>query len=211
MSKIGIVSDSGLFQEGVIKALQNKLTDYEIVAYCPSQYQTIHNKSALPDLLIIEANDNLDFKLFDHIYKNQKLKVSALIHNIDNELLRELFKLELQGYFSNEMSINELTLAIKNILNGKHYIHPDLSYILLNDYRKSPYQGANQPVGILTEREWDVLQLIVKGNNNSSISELLSISEKTVKSHVSSILNKLQVPDRLNAVLYAIKMKWFVL
>ena len=86
-----------------------------------------------------------------------------------------------------------------------------LSPVLLNDYIKTTYNKVKRPNGILTEREWEILEQIVKGNKNSDIAEKLFMSEKTVKNHLLSIFKKLNVTDRTNAVLLAVKNNWFAL
>jgi two-component system response regulator DegU len=68
--------------------------------------------------------------------------------------------------------------------------------------------GVSRPLHLLTRRECEVLQLLADGNSNRGISEALFISEKTVKNHVSAILQKMDVNDRTQAVVVAIKKGW---
>lgn len=208
MPNIAIITSSGLFREGICKILQRRLTQYKFTVYSPEDYQLLTNLSHRPDLLIIDVQINMDIiKLIDYYTNQIDFQIAVWIANPDEDMLKELFRQGLNGYFYEDMSEHELVFAIKEILNGENYIHPKAAQILLNIYQKKPRQTDNT----LTKREWDVLDLMVKGKNNRTISENLAISEKTVKNHVSAILRKLNVSDRLNAVLYALRMKWFVL
>ncbi|WP_235182989.1 response regulator transcription factor [Gracilibacillus boraciitolerans] len=62
---------------------------------------------------------------------------------------------------------------------------------------------------MFTRREWEVMELLTQGYSNQRISNQLYITDKTVKNHISSILRKLEVPDRTNAVLTVLRNKWF--
>ncbi len=76
-------------------------------------------------------------------------------------------------------------------------------------YRALNKREQHRPVGVFTNREWDVMSLLIQGYSNEKIGNHLYITEKTVKNHISSILRKLNVPDRTNAVLAALKNEWF--
>lgn len=106
------------------------------------------------------------------------------------------------------MDLKEISLAIERILQHKEYVHPYFSNIILQKYLEIIERKNTRPNGILTNREWEVLDDMVRGLQNDDIAKHLSISSKTVKNHVSSILKKLQVKDRTNAVVTAIRNHW---
>ncbi|MCF3943840.1 LuxR C-terminal-related transcriptional regulator [Oceanobacillus sp. APA_J-2(6-2)] len=70
---------------------------------------------------------------------------------------------------------------------------------------------VQRPIGLLTRREWEVLGELIQGCQNEEIAMNLNISDKTVKNHITSILSKLRVKDRTNAVLLALRERWFYL
>jgi len=103
------------------------------------------------------------------------------------------------GYLLKDTSSDELCNAIKAAAAGQVQIEPRAMARLMREVR-----APDNPEP-LTERETDVLRLLAQGQSNKEIAHNLSVSEKTVKSHVSSILRKLDVPSRTQAALYAVR------
>jgi two-component system, NarL family, response regulator LiaR len=119
-----------------------------------------------------------------------------------------------QGYLLKDIPPNELVQAVRSAYLGKVQLHPDIARTLMAAVatRESPPAAptpsahfAPAPPDELTERELEVLRLIAAGLNNRQIADRLVISEKTVKTHVSSILGKLRVEDRTQAAVYALR------
>src|SRR6478735_2669072 len=105
------------------------------------------------------------------------------------------------------------------VAEGGSYLHPKVTHSLVKEYRRLAAQGQSssyphepieirRPLHLLTRRECEVLQLLADGKSNRGIGEALYISEKTVKNHVSNILQKMNVNDRTQAVVVAIKNGW---
>lgn len=114
-----------------------------------------------------------------------------------------------QGYLLKDIPPRELVQAVREACLGKVQLHPEVARKLMAvAAAREPAQPApasgNAGEG-LTEREKEVLSLIAEGRNNHEIAEKLVISEKTVKTHVSNILNKLHVDDRTQAAIYALR------
>ena len=160
-------------------------------------------------LLIIDSESHLDLENVKEFYAPKGVKIATWISNIEHHQLERLFKLGLDGYLYSEMEELDLVHAVDYMLRGKVYIHPSLCAILLNQYVQLSSDKVSRPDGLLTPREWDVLALIVKGYKNKDIAKRLYVSSRTVNNHVASILKKLNVPDKTNAALYAIKNKWY--
>jgi DNA-binding NarL/FixJ family response regulator len=117
-----------------------------------------------------------------------------------------------QGYLLKDIHPDDLVQAVREAYQGKVQLHPDIARKLMSAVAAaSPPQtqpGASQAApgpDQLTEREREVLKLIAEGRNNREIAESLIISEKTVKTHVSSILGKLGLEDRTQAAIWALK------
>ena len=116
-----------------------------------------------------------------------------------------------QGYLLKDIPPNELVQAVRAAYLGKVQLHPDIARMLLTAVatREPPSALPASPAPAtpddLTERELEVLRLIAAGLNNRQIADRLVISEKTVKTHVSSILGKLHVEDRTQAAVYALR------
>lgn len=117
-----------------------------------------------------------------------------------------------------EIDTDSLLEAIKVVYDGGSYLHPKVTHNLVQEYRKLVEDRENKsglerieyrkPLHLLTRRECQVLQLLSEGQSNRKIAETLVISEKTVKNHVSNILQKMKVNDRTQAVVKAIKNGW---
>jgi DNA-binding NarL/FixJ family response regulator/predicted Ser/Thr protein kinase len=109
-----------------------------------------------------------------------------------------------QGYLLKDIPPHDLVQAVREAHQGKAQLHPDVAKKLMSAVAAPP-AAPPSPEADLTERELEVLRLIAQGLNNQQIAQKLTISEKTVKTHVSNILGKLQVEDRTQAAIYALK------
>src|SRR5699024_5953398 len=142
-------------------------------------------------------------------------KVMILSIHDDESYVTHALKTGASGYMLKEMDSDELIEAVKIVADGGSYIHPKVTHKLVNEYRRIVNSGSKgmgyqqpevqMPLHLLTSRECEVLQLLSDGKSNRSIGDALFISEKTVKNHVSNILQKMNVNDRTQAVVTAIK------
>ena len=113
-----------------------------------------------------------------------------------------------QGYLLKDIAPNDLVQAVRAAYLGQVQLHPDIARKLMSAVAATEAPPALQPAAPfaeLTEREVEVLRLIAGGLNNHEIADALVISEKTVKTHVSSILSKLHLEDRTQAAIYALR------
>lgn len=128
------------------------------------------------------------------------VKVIALTSFKEDDLMQKTLQAGAIGYLFKNVSADELVRAIRAAHAGKPVLAPEAAQALIHAVTHP------QPIGFdLTDREHDVLNLMVKGYNNPQIAEHLVISRSTVKFHVSSILSKLGVTSRTEAVALAIQ------
>ncbi|WP_272914942.1 MULTISPECIES: response regulator transcription factor [Sediminibacillus] len=207
-----VVKNRCLLRDGIINVLMNKYPSHSVKAVSYSECRSLMQGGEPVDLLIVDIDTDSHSVMEMIEWQQQKgEKVIVWTANPDISRLNDWFQKGLDGYFFNGMQPEELSNGVDCVLDGNVYVHPKLSTVLLQDYLKISNKVAEQPVGILTEREWNVLELLTKGFSNDKIAKFLFITEKTVKNHVSSIFRKLGVPDRTNAVLYALRQRWFYL
>lgn len=211
MTKVAIVKDSDLLRGKIIHTLQEEIPAYDLVVYDSSGYDSLYTSNLDLDVIIIDMNANIDYYNLIDFYLQKDVKIAVWGYEDKSEELIQLFKLGLHGYLYNEMETRELIFSIRVIMDGSQYIDPHLAPILLNDYLKIANKKPDRPEGVLTDREWQVLELIVKGEKNCTIGDQLYISYKTVTNHVASIFRKLHVSDRTSAALLAVKKKWIIL
>lgn len=132
---------------------------------------------------------------------NPQVKIIALTSFTDNEnLLQEALAAGASGYFFKDVSVDELSDAVHRVVQGDVALASEATRMLV----KATTTPAVQEVH-LTDREKEVLELMVSGQNNREIAEVLVISRATVKFHVSSILSKLGVSTRTEAVAIAVQ------
>jgi NarL family two-component system response regulator LiaR len=130
-------------------------------------------------------------------------RVLVLSSFLDDERLFPAVRAGAAGYLLKDVEPQELVRAIRTVHGGEALLHPAVAARLMEEFA----DGSPPPpdAADLTSREQEVLTLIARGLPNKLIARELSISEKTVKTHVSSILGKLGLTDRTQAALYAVR------
>lgn len=163
-------------------------------------------KTVVPDILLLDINmpkkNGLDVLA---AIKKQKINTKVIILTVHNEVdyLIKAIDLGVDGYMLKDLPSSELMKAIDSVFKGEQYIQPDLIPLFNNRLISRDIDSAK--VDSLTSREMEVLILIAKGMFNKEIADSLDISERTVKNHISNIFKKIEVADRTQAAVFAIK------
>ncbi|MDQ0227151.1 response regulator transcription factor [Metabacillus niabensis] len=221
-TKIVIIDDHQLFREGVKRILDFE-PSFEVVAEGDDGEEALEIvETHKPDVVIMDINMpkvNGVEATKQLIEANPEAKVIILSIHDDENYVTHALKTGARGYLLKEMDADTLIDAVKVVADGGSYLHPRVTHNLVNEFRRlatANGQASNQPLQpeirrplhILTRRECEVLQMLADGKSNRGIGEALFISEKTVKNHVSNILQKMNVNDRTQAVVVAIKNGW---
>lgn len=220
MTRIIIIDDHQLFREGVKRILEFE-ESFEVVAEGNDGSDIISlYRDYLPDVVLMDINmpgkNGVDATK-ELIQEFPDAKVIMLSIHDDESYVTHALKSGAFGYMLKEMDADEIVEAIKVVANGGSYLHPKVTKNLVAEFRRlSEHENKGnfhqteirRPFHLLTKRECEVLQLLTDGQSNRAIGETLFISEKTVKNHVSSILQKMNVNDRTQAVVTAIKNGW---
>ena len=138
---------------------------------------------------------------------NKDIKIVILTsHNDDQEVLNSL-KAGANAYCSKEINPKRLIQVIQSVLDGAAWFDPSISHVVLSAATNSQSDEVHKPLKDynLTSRETQILKLITEGYSNNEIANELYVSINTTKAHVASILQKLEVDDRLQAALKALK------
>ncbi|HSH25288.1 MAG TPA: response regulator transcription factor [Massilibacterium sp.] len=220
MNNIAIIDDHQLFREGIRQILiQDQSSDVQSFG---SQSLSIQDVISIePNLILLDdAISENPFKLIRLFHKklpNTKIVMMTIVPEYERVL--KALDLGVDGYILKDTDIETLYQCLSIVDNGENYIHHKISNILLEEYRKitssNTYQAQERnelaycpPYHLLSKRECEILQLLSEGLSNRAIGHELSISEMTVKNHVSNIMKKINVRDRTGAVLKAIKEGW---
>ena len=129
-------------------------------------------------------------------------KVIVLTSFADDEKVFPAVKAGAAGYLLKDAQPQELAQAIRTVHRGEALLHPSIAAKLMREYAGGEPRAKSD---LLTERELEVLRHLARGMSNKEIAKSLVLSEKTVKTHVSNILRKLDLADRTQAALYAVK------
>ncbi|MGE0978864.1 response regulator [Bacillus cereus] len=135
------------------------------------------------------------------------VKVIVLTSFSDQAHVLPALRAGASGYILKDVEPDQLVEAIRSAYKGNIQLHPDIANALLSQMLpvEEKEEEPSIQVDVLTARENEVLQLLAKGMSNKEVASVLVITEKTVKAHVSSILSKLNLSDRTQAALYAVK------
>ncbi|MBZ5750835.1 MULTISPECIES: response regulator [Metabacillus] len=222
-TKIVIIDDHQLFREGVKRILDFE-PSFEVVAEGDDGEDALAIVDAhKPDVVIMDINMpkvNGVEATKQLIEADAETKIIILSIHDDENYVTHALKTGARGYLLKEMDADTLIEAVKVVAEGGSYLHPKVTHNLVNEFRRLATSNGQdvlnqrlqpeirRPLHILTRRECEVLQMLADGKSNRGIGEALFISEKTVKNHVSNILQKMSVNDRTQAVVVAIKNGW---
>ena len=205
--EIIIADDHMMIREGLKQLLELDGT-MKVIAEANDGEECLNllNKKIHPDILLLDINmpKKNGIEVLEYIKQN-KIPVKVLILTVHNEVeyLLKAVDIGIDGYLLKDSSYDELKEAIDVVISGNTYIQPSL-LPALNESMED-YALDKEKIEWLTKRELDVLRLISEGCSNKKISDELTISERTVKNHISNIFKKIDVSDRTQAAVFAIK------
>lgn len=202
-----MMSDDHLMVREGIKALLEIDGDIKIIAQANDGVECLRIlEEVTPDVLLLDINmPKLDGLSVLETTKRNKPNVKIIILTIHNEIdyLYHAYEKGADGYVLKDSGCDILRSAIRIVKRGEKYIEPTLMPKLRERLdNKNLLSGKEER---LSKREFEILKLVAVGMYNKEIADKLSISEKTVKNHMSSIFRKIKVSDRTQAAVYAIR------
>ena len=216
MDKIRIVlaDDHELVRSGLIKLLET-YKDLLIVGEAGDGLEAVEQTKKLnPDVLIIDLSmPNLSGIEATKIVRKECPNVAVLVLTMhqNEEYVYQIFKSGASGYMLKDAGKDELAAAVRTVAKGEKYFSSRVSEIMVDGYlRKNSERGEKREYSqtdagsALTKREKEVLSLIAEGLNNQEISEKLFISPRTVDTHRTNIMQKLDIHDAGRLVKFAI-------
>jgi len=204
-SSVLLVDDHDIVRQGMA-ALLGTTGDFAIIGEAGDGKAAIElARDLAPDLIMLD----LLMPGMDGVTAIRSLrtvcpgsKVVILTSSEDDDLAFSAIESGAQGFLLKSMSGTELLEAIRRVVADEVVIHPSITQRIVKAVRTIRQPELN-PFAPLSERELDILRVLAEGASNARLAETFSISVKTVKSHVSSILSKLHLADRTEAVAFA--------
>lgn len=208
--RIMITEDHAMLREG-LKQLLELEPDLKVVAMPVNGREAVDQYRGMrPDVVLMDVNMPL-LNGLDALAEIRRLdgeaRVIMLTIHTDREYLFKALDSGALGYVLKDAESRVLVEAIRTVYGGQTFIQPSMAKELVSEFRRIKSGGADENPNQLTERELEVLRLLAGGLLNKDIATTLYISEKTVKNHISSIFRKLDVQDRTQAAILAIRNK----
>lgn len=204
--RVMIADDHALMREGIRQLLEFD-GSIEVVEEASDGEDCLNKiEAAEPDVLLLDINmpnkNGIDVL---QTIRNKNLDIKVLILTVHNEVeyLLKAVDIGVDGYLLKDTDFYELKKAIIGVLQGESYIQPSLIPAL--NSRLVARDVDKDKIDSLTKRELEVLIEVANGMFNKDIAASLNISERTVKNHISNIFKKLEVADRTQAAVFAIR------
>jgi DNA-binding NarL/FixJ family response regulator len=206
--RVLVADDMELVRAGFI-AILDKQEDIEVVGEAENGAVVIDQAAKLrPDVVLMDVR----MPLMDGIEATRRLLAGSdpprvlMLTTFDlNEYVYEALRAGASGFLLKDVPRDELATAIRTIARGDALLAPAITRRLVEDFVRRPAPGGGRPAAFeeLTDRELEVLTLIARGHSNAEIADELFLSQATVKTHVTRVLQKLDVRDRVQAVIAA--------
>jgi len=230
--RVLIADEQPLFRQGVRYTLE-QTDDIEVVAEAADGQATVQGaESFTPDVVLVDANIPLSVRshMDSQGFASSGLEVVRMVkHRVpgtacvlltayeDEEQLFQSIKVGAAAYCLKDISPEELIDVVRRVSKGEYLINdsvlsrPMVASRVLKQFREltaAADEEVEQLFVPLSQREIEILDYIAHGNSNKEIARALKISDQTVKNHITSILRKLAVNDRTQAVVYALRHGW---
>lgn len=202
-----LVDDHAIVRQGLRTYLELQ-PDIEVVGEASDGREAVGVvRDTLPDIVLMDlVMPNSDGVEATRAITSMapSTRVIVLTSFSEDEKVFASIKAGAQGYLMKDVLPQDLVKAIRTVHRGEAQLDPEIARKLMQEFTNPQPQTPRHD---LTERELEVLRLIAHGKTNKDISEDLVLSEKTVKTHVSNILQKLHLSDRTQAAVYALRQK----
>jgi len=206
MIRVMIVDDHEMVREGLKKLIEFD-DEIEVVEGAGNGFDCIHKlQGTKPDVILLDINmPKMDGIETFHVLQQRENHPKILILTVHNEIeyLIKFYDMGVDGYVLKDASSKELIRAIQFVNKGERFIQPSLIPLLNSKLiaRDLDQDKLNQ----LTIREMEILKLVALGHFNKEIADMLCITERTVKNHLSHVFQKIDCYDRTQAAIFCIR------
>jgi two-component system, NarL family, response regulator NreC len=211
MDKIRILigDDHTLLRQGLRKILEEQ-PGWQIVAEAGDGREAVRHAIALrPDVAVLD----IGMPLLNGIEATRQIarrapnvRILILSMHLDEAYVTRVLQAGAKGYLLKDSADIELIRAVAAVAEGKSFFSPAVARVVLDDYvRRLVDKGLSDRYDSLSEREREIFQLVAEGQSNKQIADLLSVSPHTIETHRAHILEKLDIHNTAELVLYAVR------
>lgn len=206
--RILIADDHKIVRDG-LKALLESESNFDVIGEAGTgQEATKLIRKLEPDIAVIDIGmpelNGIEVTR-KMVAAQPKLKVVALTMHADRRFVAGMLHAGASAYILKEAAFEELITAIHSVLSGQTYLSRAITDVVVDDYRKFIESGEDTGLQRLSQREREVLQLLAEGKKTAQIAELLHVSVKTIETHRSNTMKKLDLNNVADLTRFAIK------
>lgn len=206
--RVLVVDDQAVVREGLVSMLSYQ-SDIKIIGQASDGREAITiAKKEKPDVILLDLAmprmDGLDSIVFLRDVA-PAAKILILTGYADPEQVFKAIKSGAIGFILKDTTWEQLLQAIRDVSKGQSYIDSSIAIKLIQEFNPNPAATPVEHNSLLTDREQEVLKMLAKGLSNHEIAEAMFVHDRTIAKYVSSILGKLQVENRTQAALFAIR------
>lgn len=207
--RVLVADDQALFRQGLRKLLEAE-PDIEVVGEASNGVEVeARVREVHPDVVLMDVS----MPIVDGVTATRRIvaenrQVGVIILTVErhDRSIFEAIRAGAQGYLLKDSLVDEVVRAVRAVYEGKSLIDPALASRVLLEFRRiSNGSGAGDGLGGLSTKEVEILRLLAAGMTNREIGNRLFISEKTVKNRLTTIFQKLELRDRVQAAVYAMQ------
>ena len=209
--KVLVADDHGVVRKG-LRLLLEQYPELVVIGEAANGREAVTMAAALsPQIVILDVGMPIlnGIEAAEQILKaNSQIGVILLTMHADESYVLRALHVGVRGYLLKESAEDDLLLAIRAVANGKPFFSRAINEVLLEDYmRVLKQQGLSDTFDLLTTREKEVLQLLAEGKTNKEVATRLDVSPYTVESHRTNLMQKLNVHNTAEIVLYAVRKR----
>ncbi len=207
--KILLADDHALLRLGLRKILEER-PEWQVIAEAGDGRTAVRQTLELsPDVVVLDIGMPLlnGIEVTRQIIRRlTSIGVLILSMHADEAYITQALRAGARGYLLKDSAGTELIRAVSAVAAGKSFFSPAVAKVMLDDYvQRLADKGIEDRYELLSEREREILQLVAEGHSSKSVAELLSISPATVETHRAHILQKLDIHNTAELVLYAVR------
>jgi len=208
-TKVLIVDDHAIVRDGICSLLA-LAGDMEVVGEAANGMEGLEKVGKLlPDVVLMDIAMPImgGLEAIRRIHKEfSEIKILVLTQYDDRDHVFPAIQAGANGFVSKTAASSELTSGIRAIFAGESYLSPSIAKLFVEDYQRVALtEDKIDPYEQLTDRERDMLKLVVEGYKTRQIAEMLTITPKTVEGHKTSLMRKLGIHNKLDLVKYALR------